>query len=405
MPPAPNLLRRGLLVAAASRVIFFVTAVVATYVFRLGGAIHRAVAPHAALPFTGVAAHLFNPWGNWDGAWYIRIAEHGYAVGDNSTAFSPLLPLLVRGLGTVFGGAYLIAGMLIAVAAYIAAMALLFRFVALDLGPRIAFWTIVFISVFPTAFFFQAVYTEAPFLLLTVACLYWSRSARWWLAGLAGLLAVLTRTSAVLLVLPMAVYYFQQRDWGWRRADWRLAALALVPAGLALWIGYQAAAFGRPLLFAQSQGHWRRALAFPVVAPWRAAVTAVQGAHQLLSGQSARAYFPIQPGGHLVGTAIENIALFLLLVGVVALFVYGVRRLPAAWSAWTLMAAGYPLLYPVRYVPLSSYARFVLVAFPLFVALAVLCERRPRLRAALITLFAAGAVVLTGMFAVYAWVA
>jgi hypothetical protein len=405
MSTTPNLLKRALLVAAASRLVVFVTAVGATYLFRLGGALHRAYAPHAALPFAGVAAHLFNTWGNWDGAWYIRIAGHGYAVADNSAAFSPLLPLLVRGLGTVLGGAYLIAGMIIALAAYFAAMVVLFKFVQLDLGPRVAFWSVVLISVFPTAFFFQAVYTEAPFLLLTLACLYWSRTGRWWLAGLAGLLAVLTRTSAVLLVVPMAVYYFTERGWSWRRADRRLAALALVPVGLGLWIAYQAAAFGQPLLFMHAQTHWRRALALPLVAPWRATVTAVQGARQLLSGQSAHAYFAIQPGGHMVGTAIENIALFLLLGGVVALFVYGLRRLPAALSAWTLMAAGYPLLYPVRYVPLSSYARFVLVTFPLFVALAVLCENRPRLRTAFVALFAVGSIVLTGMFAVYAWVA
>jgi hypothetical protein len=219
------------------------------------------------------------------------------------------------------------------------------------------------------------------------------------------LLAVLTRTSAVLLVVPMAVYYLQQRGWRWRRADRRLAALALVPLGLALWIVYLATAFGQPLLFARAQGHWRRALVFPLVTPWRAAETAVDGARQVLSGQSAHAYFPIQPGGNVIGTAIENLTAFVLLVGVVALFVYGLRRLPAAYSTWTLLAAGYPLFFPGRYVPLSSYARFVLVAFPLFVAAAVLCERRPRLRAALLAIFTGGLIALTGMFAVYAWVA
>jgi len=401
----PSLLKRALLVAAASRLGVFVTAVAATYLFRLGGALQRSRAPHAALPFAGVAAHLVNAWGNWDGAWYIRIAEHGYAAADNTAAFSPLLPLCVRGLGAALGGEYLIAGILIALAAYFAALVVLYRFVALDLGPHVAFWSVVFISVFPTAFFFQAVYTEAPFLLLTLSCVYWSRKARWWPAGLAGLLAVLTRTSAVLLVVPMAVYYLQQRGWRWRRTDRRLAAIALAPLGLALWVVYLAAAFGQPLLLARAQGHWRRALVFPLVTPWRAAETAVDGARQVLSGQSAHAYFPIQPGGNVIGTAIENLTAFVLLVGVVALFVYGLRRLPAAYSTWTLLAAGYPLFFPGRYVPLSSYARFVLVAFPLFVAAAVLCERRPRLRAALLALFTGGLIALTGMFAVYAWVA
>ncbi len=402
---APNLLKRALLIAAASRLGVFVTAVVATYVFHLGGALQRSRAPHAALPFAGVAAHLVNAWGNWDGAWYIRIAEHGYAAANNTAAFSPLLPLCVRGLGAALGGEYLVAGIVIALAAYFAAVVVLYRFVALDLGSRVAFWSVVFISIFPTAFFFQAVYTEAPFLLLTLSCLYWSRTARWWPAGLAGLLAVLTRTSAVLLVVPMAVYYLQQCGWRWRRANRRLAALALVPLGLALWIVYLATAFGQPLLFARAQGHWRRALAFPLVTPWRAAETAVNGARQVLSGQSVHAYFPIQPGANVIGTAIENLIAFVLLLGVVALFVYGLRRLPAAYSAWTVLAAGYPLFFPGRYVPLSSYARFVLVAFPLFVSVAVLCERRPRLRAALVALSLGGLIALTGMFAVYAWVA
>jgi hypothetical protein len=203
----------------------------------------------------------------------------------------------------------------------------------------------------------------------------------------------------------MAIYYLQQRGWRWRRADRRLAAIALVPLGVALWLAYLWAAFGEPLLFARAQGHWRRALAFPFVTPWHAAQTAVEGARQLLSGQRAHVYFSIQPGGNVNGTAVENLTAFVLLVGVAALFVYGLRRLPAAYSAWTLMAASYPLCFPGRYVPLSSYARFVLVAVPLFVALAVLCERRPRLRAALLALFAAGSIGLTGMFAVYAWVA
>ena len=49
---------------------------------------------------TGVPRWLTG-WANWDGGWYLAIAEHGYAYvpdGQSSTAFLPLYPLTIRAL-------------------------------------------------------------------------------------------------------------------------------------------------------------------------------------------------------------------------------------------------------------------------------------------------------------------
>ena len=64
-----------------------------------------------------------------------------------------------------------------------------------------------------------------------------------------------------------------------------------------------------------------------------------------------------------------------------------------------------PLLYPTHGTPLLSFPRFVLVAFPLFIGLALLLERRPVLRWSLLGAFTAGLVVFTTIYANGMWVA
>ena len=44
---------------------------------------------------------------------------------------------------------------------------LLYKLTADLLGERLAFWTVTFLSIAPTSFFFQAIYTESLFLLLS----------------------------------------------------------------------------------------------------------------------------------------------------------------------------------------------------------------------------------------------
>src|SRR5688500_11839620 len=42
----------------------------------------------------------------WDSVWYLRIADSGYGDSAPRAAFFPLYPLLVRGVGTAFGGSH-----------------------------------------------------------------------------------------------------------------------------------------------------------------------------------------------------------------------------------------------------------------------------------------------------------
>src|SRR5690242_7107566 len=115
-------------------------------------------APYQPPPLPAVWDRLLGVWSRWDGQWYLQIASAGYHPGDGTTAFLPLYPWLVGALGTLLGGRYLWAGVLLSSAIFAGALVLLYRLVreqyAADLAPR----TVLYLAIFPTAFFFWAIY-------------------------------------------------------------------------------------------------------------------------------------------------------------------------------------------------------------------------------------------------------
>ena len=74
---------------------------------------------------------LLTPLVRWDALWYLAIAQDGYSGDDalsaeKRAAFFPLYPLLVRGVGTLFGGSHaalLLAAYLVSLAAFLVAIA------------------------------------------------------------------------------------------------------------------------------------------------------------------------------------------------------------------------------------------------------------------------------------------
>ena len=77
-------------------------------------------------------------------------------------------------------------------------MLYLYKLLEHEYDRSVARRAIFYVSIFPTAFFFSAVYTESLFFMLTVASFYYMRVHRWWLAGAIGFFAALTRVEGVL---------------------------------------------------------------------------------------------------------------------------------------------------------------------------------------------------------------
>lgn len=408
-PTGQRIVRRlqyeALAAAVGSRLFILVVAFIAGVLI---GVDERPIGwrfPSQAEVFSGWLGHLFNPWAHWDGVWFIKIATSGYASGGGSTAFFPLLPSLLRYGGILFGGNLVITGIVISLACYGVSLWLLHRLVRFDFDEEVASRAVVYLSLAPFTFFFQAVYTESLFLLLSLACFVFAREGRFRLAGVMGLLAVLTRSTGVLLLIPMAYYYYERRGWQLRRTDSHVANLLMIPEGLLIWMAYLALAFGNPFSFLGAQTQWARTVAAPNYTVGRSLVAALEGLRAFVTTNYGSLSLNIPSQWGWLDRAATNVIAFAALVLAGLLLWYGARRLPPAYSLFALGSLMFPLFFPAVSLPLMSFPRFALVVFPLYISLALFTRGR---RWAHWTVIAGGLVllaVLTFKFALFSWVA
>src|SRR5215213_4012813 len=241
-----------------------------------------------------IADPVLAPLARWDSVWYLTIADSGYAGSTARAAFFPLYPLLVRGVGTVLGGSHaalLIAAFLVSLAAFLAALALLYRLTELELGRRLARPTLLLLALFPAAVYFGAPYSESLFLLLAVGAFYAARTGRWAWAGTCAGLASGTRSAGLLLLLPLLLIWWDSRPRRARDVAW----LGIAPAGIAAYSGALAAGQGDAFAYMHLQSVWFRSFAGPFGAVVDGTRAAWDGALQLLSGSREHVYF--EPAG------------------------------------------------------------------------------------------------------------
>jgi hypothetical protein len=329
---------------------------------------------------------LVAPISRWDSIHLEAIALHGYATKSN-TAFFPLYPLLSRAVGEVTGS-LLVGGALVSLVSFFAGLVIVHRLAELELGAAAARRTVWLLAFFPAALFFSAFYTEALFLALTAGAVYLARSGRFGWACALGALAAATRNTGVLVAVPIALLYLQQRE---RRVGRDALWLLLVPAGLVAFSVYQWARFGDPLATWHVQTFWSRGFHGPFSAVWYAIPKTWQATYELFTGSHDTFESPIAKlalGG----------ALGLAVVSVVGLF----RRLPVAYGAYVVVALLAPLSSPWPAHPLMSLPRFLAVLFPIHMWLA-LHTAPPRRFAVVLVGSGAMLAVLSVKFATWGW--
>jgi hypothetical protein len=373
---------------------------------------------HLTAPFGYFGNLLAAPFARWDSVWYLAIAQGGYDHEATRTAFFPLYPLVLRGLGVIIGSE-LIAGVLVSLIAFAIALLLLYRLVALELDTRLAQVTVMLVAFCPMAYFFSAVYSESLFLALSVGCILQARLGRWAWAGVLGALGAASRNSGIALMVPIVLLflYGPRADRpASRRPVTRLERLApryqitpalawagLVPLGLGAYVGWLALTTGDGLTPFHVQQVWFRHFAGPFGGMWTGAVAAWDGLRQLLHGPAPPLYFT-KAGGDPLMVAGQNLMLFGFLVLGIAGVIGALRRLPIAYGAYTIAALALPLSYPVSPQPLASLPRYEVVLFPLFMWAAWWLERR-RLTMAAVASLAVLLGVFTAEFATWRFVA
>jgi hypothetical protein len=186
---------------------------------------------------------VLNQFAHWDSPHYMFIAENGYVnEGDpaNFIVFFPLYPVLVRLI--TFDFAYInLSGLIISNLFSIVAVVYLFKLARLDYSDSVAKKAVLFLSVFPTAYFLSAVFTESLFLALVIAGLYYARNGKWPVAGVLGLLAALTRMAGLLMLPVLVVEYFHQKNWKLKKVNLKLLWTILPALGFLIYliINYQ----------------------------------------------------------------------------------------------------------------------------------------------------------------------
>ena len=136
---------------------------------------------------SGGPAELFlGVWQRFDTLWYLRIALHGYSAAVSDIHFPPLYPLLIKVLGTILLGNYLLAAIIISNIACILGLTYLYKLTAELFNVKTARRTVLYLSIFPTAFFLLAPYSESLLVLLAVATFYYMATTQAWMRGLFG---------------------------------------------------------------------------------------------------------------------------------------------------------------------------------------------------------------------------
>src|SRR5215208_2801220 len=380
---------------------FILTTFVLSRLFFFGvGIVAAAFLPWVEGPTAPEALGGFlGPWTRWDGVFYLAIADEGYdVVLPERTAFFPLFPMLIR-LGAALGVPTALCGVLISLVATFFALYFVYRIAEKHWGQKVARAAVLTFAFFPTAFFLNAVYSEALFVAFAAGS-FWAAYVRrdLFLAGLLGALAAATRNFGVLLLIPLYYEWLQsRREFGWRGA----LQLGIVPMGLVGYMAYLWGRFGDPLVFFRQQGEaWGRELTDPATGLGMAWARAGEGLSYFLDPVTL--FLDPAAGPAIEASNTVNmvfLALFLVLTGV------GFALLPPGLSVYAFLFTLLPVLTPSPVVPLMGLSRYMLGAFPLFLILGYLLSRS---RVALfLWLFVSGGLgmVFTSMFVTWRWVA
>ena len=307
-----------------------------------------------------------------DGHWYLLIAQHGYPhhlvnEGDGSRwAFFPAFPVAVRGLAEITRLSLPAAAVTAAFVFGLTSALAIWLAVREVFGARLADRAVLLYVFFPTAYVLSMGYTEGLFLTAAAGCLCALSRRAWVTAGLCACVAGFTRNAGVVLILVVLLAAIPA---AWRGRSWRPAlAAAVAPLGLVAFMAYGWSMVGTPVAFLASERFWQGQhfvwFRTPVLAI-AAAVHAGPDEFDLparlvgrrCSHRRGSRRLVARPDDHAPGTRATG---------------EGPVAIPASWWIYT---AGTLVVAYSAYFP-DSIARYVMVAFPLFVAFAWRLPRR-----------------------------
>ncbi len=181
----------------------------------------------------------------WDGAWFLRAAEHGWPaqlpsvgghVAASPLAFFPLFPLLIRAVAAISGLGPGTVGLLLSGLGGLGAVWAVGALTRHFAGPAKAERAALLFALSPGSFVFSLIYAEGIVIVLIALGLLALLERRWWRAGVLGALASATSPVGLAFAASCAATALYQIL---RRRTWSsLGAALLSPMGFVLWTLY-----------------------------------------------------------------------------------------------------------------------------------------------------------------------
>ena len=236
-----------------------------------------------------------------------------------------------------------------------------------------------------------------PCFFLTASSFLAMRRQKWWLAGILGLFAALTRAAGVLIIIPFLYELWISRDSFTTHNQnashkilstiSRVLPLLIIPLGTLFYCFYCWKLFQNPLAFAAVQSHWDRHTTWP----WVGILTALR---ELLLIQPFGSFYEV----HLLLDLAATISF-------IALAILGWRKLRMSYNIWIILLLFFMLISPAiaQADVLVSNQRFVLEMFPAFITLAMLSVKYPRLHSGLLIAFPFLQATLAMLFVLNRW--
>jgi hypothetical protein len=354
--------------------------------------------------YNGLTDLLFGAFAQWDSVWFIHIADFGYDSRE-ITAFLPLYPLVVAGVGAV-AGSTVVAGVLVSLAAGAVAVLALKQVAGQVVSSEAQSDTILLLALFPIGYVFTALYSDALFLALATTSFLAAQRKRALLSGTLGALAVGTRVMGLALIPALIILLWPAR-WSLREVS-KLAPILLLPLALGAYALYLENRFGDATIFvdAQASESWNRNLSAvgPLSGLWHGASEAWHGSLEIMLHLPRSQNYP-SGYDQLDVWALWNVVHGALLIAALGLTWIAWRRLGPAFGLYSVGIVAISLSAPAEFVPLVSLPRFLLADFPLFVALAELLETRRRTRGAVLLVLAVTSAVAAVAFSRKVWIA
>jgi 4-amino-4-deoxy-L-arabinose transferase-like glycosyltransferase len=346
-------------------------------VFTVG---YLAIYKNTGAPPTSIT-DIFN---HWDAPHYVDIAKNWYESDPtldayNFIVFFPLYPILIR-IFTISIDYINHSALIVSNICNMILFLYLYKLAKHEFNGNVAIKAVLFLSIFPTAYFFSAPYTESLFFALTIASFYYARRGKWSFAGTLSLLASLTRLAGLLLLPVLLIEYYHQKGWKPKKTDLKLLWIFLAIAGFFIYLALNNQVTGNPFTFMDIEAtHW-----FNRLDP----ISGLRSAYGCATGYD-------YPSNLTLGIAPIIFAIFGLTMVTVSIW----KRLRPSYIAYTFLS--WALAVSTSWW--ISVPRYVMAMFPMFILLGTLTSNRKVATIHIIIISGALLCYFTAIFAIGGW--